>query len=53
MFIYASTNYAWIIYKVSYQHEIQLHKLHFQPKSPASAKAEAINNKNGFGMAEV
>ena len=29
------------------------HKLHFQPKNPARAKLTAINNKNGFGTAEV
>ena len=29
------------------------HQLHFQPNNPARAKLAAINNKNGFGMAEV
>ena len=29
------------------------HKLHFQPKNPATAKLAAINNKNGCGTAEV
>ena len=29
------------------------HKLDFQPKNPVKAKLAAINNKNGYGMAEV
>ena len=28
-------------------------KLHFQPKHPAWAKLDTINNKNGCSMAEV
>ena len=30
-----------------------VHKLHFQPKNLACAKLAAINNKNGYGTAEV
>ena len=29
------------------------HKLHFQPKNPASDKLAAIKNRNGCGTAEV